>query len=232
MVKLDLHTHSENSYDALTTIAEFQAAFAAGKIDQVAITDHNEINFAKRVQRELGEDRIIVGEEVTTREKVHVIGLFITKFIPRGLSIERTCELIRNQNGLIYIPHPFAPNWGIGEEKLREIAKRGFADIVEGFNSWNRPLPIVGWKLRKSQNIQNWALAEELELSIASGTDTHTASSLGNAYSEVAEIATRQNLIKQLKALTPEQYKRDYNSVDFSVIKAGFKSLRSRRADR
>jgi hypothetical protein len=227
MVKLDLHTHSQASYDAIITLEDLEAAFAAGKLDQLAITDHDEINFAKSAQKHFGEDKIIVGEEITTAEKKHIIGLFLTKFVPRGLSAQRTCELIRNQNGLVYIPHPLEPKWGVGSEILSDLIEKGFVDILEGFNGWNKWL-IIARGSRKAQNDMSWKLAEEHGLAVAASTDSHTAHTLGNAYSGIAEVATRQNLVQQLKALSVEDYKRDYNNLGLPEFRAGFKSITGR----
>src|ERR1700687_4635769 len=102
-VKLNLHAHSNISKDSTIQAEQLQQAFAAGTIDQIAITDHDDIRAAKELQAKFGPERIIVGEEITTNKGKHIIGLFLNKFVPRGLSAERICELIRNQGGLIYL---------------------------------------------------------------------------------------------------------------------------------
>jgi len=50
---------------------------------------------------------VIPGEEVKTDGQGEVIGLFLEREIPRGLSFGDTIAAIREQGGLVYVPHPF-----------------------------------------------------------------------------------------------------------------------------
>jgi len=105
MYKVDLHTHSIASPDGSLTLEHYRQALGEQRLDYVAITDHNRIDYAQQVQAVLGE-RIIVGEEITAKEG-EVIGLFLTRPVPAGLPLAQTIEQIISQGGLVYIPHPF-----------------------------------------------------------------------------------------------------------------------------
>ena len=75
----------------------------------IAITDHNVFGGALEAV-ELARDReliVIPGEEVKTDGQGEVIGLFLEEEIPRGMSFGDTIEAIREQGGLVYLPHPF-----------------------------------------------------------------------------------------------------------------------------
>ena len=50
---------------------------------------------------------VIPGEEVKTDDQGEVIGLFLEREIPRGMSFADTIAAIREQGGLVYVPHPF-----------------------------------------------------------------------------------------------------------------------------
>ena len=50
---------------------------------------------------------VIPGEEVKTDRDGEVIGLFLREEIPRGLSFVDTLAAIREQEGVVYVPHPF-----------------------------------------------------------------------------------------------------------------------------
>src|SRR5690606_42124931 len=52
-------------------------------------------------------DLILVGEEVKTREGFDLIGLFLRELIPRGTPAREVAERIRDQGGVVYLPHPF-----------------------------------------------------------------------------------------------------------------------------
>ncbi len=105
MFKVDLHTHSVASPDGGLTAQDYLQFLEKKDLQVIAITDHDTITFASDLQAQLGV-RIIVGEEITTTEG-EIIGLFLSKGIPPGLSPEETIHRIRRQNGLVYIPHPF-----------------------------------------------------------------------------------------------------------------------------
>ncbi|MGH7465405.1 MAG: PHP domain-containing protein, partial [Longimicrobiales bacterium] len=106
-MKIDMHVHTSGSFDCLNDPhAVVERAIARG-MDRICVTDHNEIAVAQELQR-TWPDRVIVGEEVKTAERVDVIGLFLSERIPKGTPARETCERIRGQGGIVYIPHPFA----------------------------------------------------------------------------------------------------------------------------
>src|SRR4029079_5061252 len=77
----------------------------------IAVTDHNVFGGALETA-DAARDRdlvVIPGEEVNTAEQGEVIGLFLEREIPRGLSFAETVAAIREQGGLVYVPHPVAP---------------------------------------------------------------------------------------------------------------------------
>src|SRR5262245_43185713 len=104
-MKIDLHTHSIASPDRSLSAKNYQKMLASGKLDYVAVTDHNVIDFARILHDQLGE-QIIVGEEIATSEG-EIIGLYLTSVVPSGLSAAETVRAIKDQDGLVYIPHPF-----------------------------------------------------------------------------------------------------------------------------
>ncbi len=110
--KADLHIHSTYS-DGIGTIEQIlDQAQNQTDLDVIAITDHDGIEGSLRA-RDLwtkGNYRFdyIVGEEVTTKEG-HLLGLFIEKLVPHGLSMEKSIDLIHGQGGLAIIAHPLHP---------------------------------------------------------------------------------------------------------------------------
>src|SRR5690606_35884246 len=70
-----------------------------------AVTDHNTIAFAQELNAKLGA-QIVVGEEITAREG-EIVGLFLTEKVKPGMSAADTARAIKQQGGLVYIPHPF-----------------------------------------------------------------------------------------------------------------------------
>lgn len=99
MVRIDLHTHSVASPDGGITAAQYRKVLREGLLHYVAVTDHNTVDFALGLQRELGE-YIIVGEEIMTREG-EIIGLYLQENIPKGLSASDTVGKIQQQDYII-----------------------------------------------------------------------------------------------------------------------------------
>src|SRR6266581_840040 len=121
MFKLDLHTHSQGSPDGGLTRGDYQRMLVSGKLDFIAVTDHDSIEFASALYEQLGS-QIIVGEEVTTANG-ELIGLYLKQRVLPGRSAVDTVELIHTQGGLVYVPHPFETvRKGLSLESLEEIA--------------------------------------------------------------------------------------------------------------
>jgi len=80
-----MHTHSEYSPDSRTPLAEQAKAIRGAGIDVVCATDHNTIAGALRLREMADGFRVIVGEEVSTRDG-ELLGLFLEREIPRDLS--------------------------------------------------------------------------------------------------------------------------------------------------
>ena len=77
---------------------------------------------------------MIPGEEVKTDRDGEVIGLFLHEEIPRGMSFADTVAAIREQEGVVYVPHPFdrmhsIPSPAVLHRHLREI------DVLEVYNA-------------------------------------------------------------------------------------------------
>lgn len=127
--KIDLHTHSVASPDGSLTAEHYRQALEQGKLDCVAVTDHNTIDFAVALQKELGKAKVIVGEEITTTQG-EIIGLYLKKVVPAGLTPAQTVAAIRQQGGLVYVPHPFETvRKGLTMHSLEKIADD--VDIIE-----------------------------------------------------------------------------------------------------
>ncbi len=108
-IVVDLHMHTRWSHDcsiepeALVDHAESEGLGA------IAVTDHNLFGGAlETVALAQGRDLMVIpGEEVKTDRDGEVIGLFLREEIPRGMPFADTVAAIREQEGVVYVPHPF-----------------------------------------------------------------------------------------------------------------------------
>ena len=187
-MKIDLHCHTVASIDCLTPLLLFPERCRKQDIRVQAITDHDEVWGAQKLQEMVLEATetaelpllpltIIVGEEVTTLEG-EIIGLFLQEKVPPGLPAVETVARIKQQGGLVLLPHGFDPlKYGRLQPKaLQQVADD--IDIVETFNA------RVSFQ-RYNRAAEIWAKAHNLVTS--AGTDAHRLADVGVAWAEVPD---------------------------------------------
>ena len=103
----DLHSHSSASFDSLSRPDRLVAKAARIGLTHLAITDHERIDGALRA-RDLAPPGliVIVGEEVRTSAG-DLLGLFLERAVPPGMTPAETAAAIREQGGVVGLPHPF-----------------------------------------------------------------------------------------------------------------------------
>jgi predicted metal-dependent phosphoesterase TrpH len=180
-VRVDMHVHTRLSHDSLSRPDAVVVRALRTGLARVCITDHDEIQAALELAARY-PNRVIPGEEVRTREGVDVIGLYLSEWIPRGTPARETCRRIRDQGGLVYVPHPFAGGKGGGGRILDEI--QDLVHIVEGFNARIH---------RDALNRRAQAWAAERGLPVGAGSDAHTLREIGNAWVELPPFENDAN---------------------------------------
>jgi predicted metal-dependent phosphoesterase TrpH len=186
MLRIDLHTHSIVSHDGGITVAGYRSLLEKKVLDYIAVTDHNSIEGAVQLQSELGYG-IIVGEEILTSEG-EIIGLFLQERIAPAMTPLETVLAIRNQGGVVYIPHPFERRRkGLSRSSFESIAE--YIDIVEVFNGRGR---LRGHHRSARQVIES-------RFAAASSSDAHSRRGVGTAYTKIAEEPTVENIVAQLR---------------------------------
>lgn len=182
-----MHLHTRGSFDCLSDPrAVLQRALARG-IDRICVTDHNEIDAAVELQRAY-PDRVIVGEEVKTAERVDIIGLFLSERIPGGTPARETCERIRAQGGIVYVPHPFAGGKGGGGALLESI--EDLVDAVEGFNARIHDRAL-------NERAVEWAQSRSLPT--GAGSDAHTLREVGCAWVDMPDFHGASDFMAALR---------------------------------
>jgi predicted metal-dependent phosphoesterase TrpH len=161
-----------------------------------AITDHDEIWGAQELEEMAAGSplQVIVGEEVTTSDG-EIIGLFLKELIKPGASAEDTVRQIREQGGLVLLPHGFDP---LKKSRLKPAALANIAheiDIVEVFNARVS-------KPKWNTEARNWA--EKRGLPTSGGTDAHTVRDVGSAWTQTPEalIESPEDLLAALQGGT------------------------------
>lgn len=153
----DLHVHSKNSKDSLSTISSIISAAKKKGLDGIAITDHNFLTISQEDTMGL---LIIPGMEIET-DKGDLIGIFIKNEIKSRefLSVVRE---IKKQDGIVILPHPYR-----GHEDIDELAKH--VDCIEVYNPF----------LTQEKNELAKELARKLNKTGISSSDAHFTGDIG-----------------------------------------------------
>ena len=177
VLRADLHIHTRFSHDCVTTPEDLVDRCLYRGLNCIAITDHNTIQGALFV-KDMAPFTVIVGEEIRTVGG-DLIGLFLEDEVPSGLTALETVHRIKDQGGLVSIPHPFdgLRSSVISPEALEDVLPH--ADIIEVFNA---------------RNVSNKADQRALELARIHGvtgtavSDAHTLMELGRTYATLTEF--------------------------------------------
>ena len=184
-----MHTHCEFSPDSRTPVAVQALAMKAAGLDVVCATDHNTIEGALRLQEKADGFRVIIGEEISSRDG-EIIGLFLTSAIPRDLSGEETIARVHDQGGLVSVPHPFSHNriYHIRRDALDRLWPQ--IDALEIFNAR---------EAFAADNRKAAAYAKERNIPGAVGSDAHRPWEIGRAWLELDDFTGRDDFIDALR---------------------------------
>jgi predicted metal-dependent phosphoesterase TrpH len=170
-IVVDLHMHTSWSHDCSIETEDLVDHAEAIGLGAIAVTDHNAYGGAlEAVELARTRDLIVIpGEEVKTRDQGEIIGLFLEEEIPRGMSFEETLAAIRDQGGLVYLPHPFDRMHAIPDPATlhRNVSE---IDVFEVFNAR---------LLRESFNDEALRFARKYRLLQGAGSDAHVLQGVG-----------------------------------------------------
>jgi predicted metal-dependent phosphoesterase TrpH len=189
-IRVDCHLHTALSGDAVTTIDELAGRVEQERLDVICITDHNATAAAMAAaERDIGA-RVIVGEEIRTREG-DLIGLFLTERIPYVLPLHEAVALIRAQGGLVYLPHPFDHGRSSLGPAAEQLCAKRLADVVEVFNAKIEDQAI---------NLRAAELAARHGLPGAAGSDAHDPDGVGAACTEMDDFDGPAEFLRALRS--------------------------------
>lgn len=198
-VKADLHVHSFYSSDSIITPKELVFYAKKRGLKAVAVTDHNQVEGARKIAAET-DFLIIPGIEISSQDG-HIVGLNVKELIPRDLSADETVDRIHRAGGCGIACHPYALFKGsIGRHVTSKF------DAVETINASSFPFKSASSKAEK--------LAKRLNLPRVAGTDAHYGPVIGCAYTVVDAELTVESIVQ---AITKGQCEPAGGSVPFFV---------------
>jgi hypothetical protein len=189
LIDVDLHMHTDHSYDCATPVEVLLAEARARGLGAIAITDHNEVSGALEARAKADGIKVIVAEEVKTADQGEVIGLFIEEKIPRGLSLGETIAEIKRQGGLVYVPHPF--------DRLHSVPDYehllGVLDDVDAIEVFNPRVAISEF------NEEAVRFAAKYRIPAGAGSDAHVPQGLGSVRIRMREFDGPQEFLQSLR---------------------------------
>ncbi|MBI2165860.1 MAG: PHP domain-containing protein [Chloroflexi bacterium] len=185
MLRVDLHIHTSFSPDSLIGLQGLVRRCLETGLTCIAVTDHNTIQGALALSR-TAPFKVIVGEEIKTSGG-ELVGLFLKEEVPRGLTPLETIRRVKEQGGLVSIPHPFdvLRRSVIRRDALEEVLP--LIDIIEVFNARN---------IFRASNSRAMQLAEVRGLVKAAVSDAHSTRELGRTYMEMPDLEIDPALFK------------------------------------
>ncbi len=171
----DVHMHTTSS-DGFSTVKEvLNHITQMGTLDVIAITDHDVMDSSLWAyeHRQDYPFEIIPGVEVSSAEG-HVLALWVTRPISKGLSLKETVSAIHQQGGLAILAHPFELVV-CSEACLRylrnpEIVREAGIDAIEVHNAG---------AVTPGNNPLARRMAAKLKMPIVGNSDGHSLAAIG-----------------------------------------------------
>lgn len=177
---LETHVHTKYSHDSLLCFWMLYARCKARKINYIAVTEHNNIAgaiaFRHYCEKRGDKLKVIIGEEIMT-DCGEIIGLYLKETISAGMSAADTIQMIKEQGGIVCVPHPYDEKRAktvLCETALAE--NRAGIDCIECHNGRN---------ISPDYDTIQTALAEKYALPKVVGSDAHTVFEIGRNYMEI-----------------------------------------------
>ena len=182
-LKIDLHVHTQYSYDSLITPKELVFYAKKRGLDGVAVTDHDRLDGALKIAKET-DFLIVPGMEISSLDG-HVIGLNLREPIPSRLGVDETVDKIHELGGIAIACHPIT----FFKESLEGYMNSKF-DAVEVINSSAFPF---NYSVRHGQKI-----ASRLGIARVAGSDAHYGPEIGCAYTLVNAESEVNEIVKAI----------------------------------
>jgi predicted metal-dependent phosphoesterase TrpH len=188
MLKADFHIHTRHSMDCSTRLEDIISRCQKTGINCINICDHDAVQGAIELKA-LAGFKVIISEEILTPHG-EIMGMFLKERIPSGVSVEQAISRIKEQGGLVCIPHPFDGFRGLKME-LEDVEKlAGQIDVMEIFNARCT---------LSSYNNKAKAFALRHDIPGTAGSDAHASSEIGRTYVEMPEFSGPEDFLSALR---------------------------------
>jgi len=188
-IRADLHNHTHFSPDSILSPRDVVRRAREAGLGCVAVTDHNTIRGGLAVRELANGLQVLVGEEVRTSDG-ELLGLFLSEDVPRGLPARETIARIKEQGGIVGIPHPFDTLRSALAEDQR-ISLVAEIDFIEALNS------RIVFGVHNKRALE---FARKHQLPVSAASDAHSPRELGRSYVEMPPFSGPGDFLESLRA--------------------------------
>lgn len=182
---VDLHVHSEGSYDARAPVELLLEQASAVGLDAIVVTDHDAIDQSLKAAALAPSYGLIgiPGVELSTAQG-HLLAIGIETLPEPREPLDETISEVRALGGVAVVPHPFQRSrHGVRKRRLRGCDP----DAIEVYNPWL----FTGYENRRAKRF-----ARRRDYPQVAGSDAHLARMVGRAYTEITvESADRSGAV-------------------------------------
>jgi len=193
-LKLDLHLHSEYSWDSKVPIKDFIRLAEEKNFGAISITDHNNTTSHESIVelQNLTEVILIPGQEVTTLDGHLLVYGFIPSLdqkqtMKETVSIAKNIARETNQPVLTIAAHPF--------DRFR--SGKGKTVITTGIDGFE-VLNASTWFNRFNKIAQKES-DKHKDLIFLGNSDSHRLSEFGTAYTKIKDVNTISEIFEKLQ---------------------------------
>ncbi len=166
---IDMHIHQRlNSSDSQLELFEAIRVAKARGLDGICITDHDDLglrSMAETISKET-DFMIIVGVEIYTLDG-DLLCFGIDEMPNERMSAQETINFVNARGGITVAAHPYRHN------------NRGLGDVIKTVHGLGA-IEVFNGRTDDFSNMKALKLAEQLNLPMTGGSDSHTDFEIGN----------------------------------------------------
>ena len=213
-----IHFHSCFSHDSINQMDSIIDKALEEDLDFLILTDHETIDGSLALRKRVEERGVKLIVPIAAEYKTDC-GDFIAAFIRSEIdfaSLDDFINEVRNQDGLLLLPHPYE---GHPIEHMEKLVKN--ADLIETFNP----------RCTKYQDSMALEIASKHNKQTYYGSDAHLQSELCNVVVTVSGEPSEMNLKDALtkEKIIPLSYQKTFSrNITFSQFIKSFKRKKAR----
>lgn len=186
---LDLHVHSNYSYDGKATPQAMCQVARGRDLNGICITDHDVLTL---FESPYDGFLVVPGSEIridTDKIWADILAIGIQEMVPLGLGLAETIDAIHDAGGLAVVPHPFSrlDNYPALGDAIHAVG-----DIIDGVEITNPREHVDNTRARKVANTHGCAKI--------GGSDAHTIDDVGLGVTSCPPVETVDDLLDHIEA--------------------------------